>query len=423
MIANRRVAIVTGANSGVGYAIVQRLVRESTAPLTVILACRNKSRAQEALSNLQAYFDDLQQKHLKETQSGHHHDKADPSSSVNSEKTHPYHRPELKVELVDVGSVSSVLAFVQRIKDQHHKVDYLFCNAGVLPSTGVMWGKVVMDCFRAPMDLVVRADVLVQPKQHLTEDGIGNVFAANVFGHYLMIKGLEDQLNKTEDDPGRVIWTSSMTAEKASFRDDDWQGLEAVQPYESSKWVTDLLALRLNEIWGSHDKPAGTSTGISASPSSSGTESNDNNATPTRRITRSLSKAGLTNSDEPTVTVVLPPKKKNIISISTQPGVVASGIGGLASWIVKLRIALHYILRICGEPHQTINGYHGAFANVYAALKQPVDELDYLFKYGSYSTRTGKEYLKVEKIVEYDESQAKMVLEELEKLRLSFVSS
>ncbi|KAF9357703.1 hypothetical protein BGX34_009260 [Mortierella sp. NVP85] len=411
MVAERRVAIVTGANAGVGYAIVQRLVQESTEPLTVILACRNKQRAQKALASLQAYFEE-QQKRLtqnKDNSAG----ALKESSPMTTKEGCLYHYPDLKVELVDVGSVSSVLAFNQRIKDQYCNVDYLFCNAGVLPSVGVMWGKVVLDCFRAPMDLVVRADVLIQPKQHLTEDGIGNVLASNVFGHYLMIKGLEDQLSKTEDDPGRVIWTSSMTAEKASFRIDDWQGLEAVQPYESSKWVTDLLALRLNEIWSSQ-QPSGISSALSdkaVSPPSSG-----------RRVTRSLSKSAIANGINPDTTGTVH-SKKNIISISTQPGVVASGIGGLAPWIVKLRIGLHYILRICGEYHQTVTGYHGAHANVFAALKQPIGEIDCWSKYGSCITRTGKEYLKVEKIVEYDESQAKIVVDELEKLRLSFVSS
>lgn len=171
---------------GVGYAIVQRLVQESTEPLTVVLACRNKQRAQKALTDLQAYFEEHQEKHLL-TQHKDGSTEALKGSSLTTKESRLYHCPDLKIELVDVGSVSSVLAFNQRIRDQYRNVDYLFCNAGVLPSVGVMWKKVVLDCFRAPMDLVVRADVLIQPKQHLTEDGIGNVLASNVFGHYLMV--------------------------------------------------------------------------------------------------------------------------------------------------------------------------------------------------------------------------------------------
>ncbi|OAQ23898.1 NAD(P)-binding protein [Linnemannia elongata AG-77] len=396
MAIERKVAIVTGANSGVGYSIVQRLVDESPFPLTIILACRNKARAQEALTSLQLHF-------------------TSSSNSSSKTRTTPFHAPELKIELVDVGSATSVLAFNARILAQHSRVDFLFCNAGILPSAGLMWGKILTDMFKAPMDLVTRSDVLVQPKQYLTEGGVGNVLACNVFGHYLMIKGLEDVLSRTEEDPGRVIWTSSMTAEKASFRMDDWQGLEAVQPYESSKWVTDLLAIRLNEEWaGSSDEDMASvhSVGGDASlvASSSGSETSGT-STPTRRVTRSTSKSALTSN--PTTTT----PKKHIISLSTQPGVVASGIGGLAAWIVLLRIALHYAVRLMGERNQTITGHHGAQSNVYVALKQPVGKLDYRNKYGSCVKNFGQEFLKVERVVEYERGQAEIVVGRLEALR------
>lgn len=163
------ILLVLFVNRGVGYSIVQRLVDESPFPLTIILACRNKARAQEALTSLQLHF-------------------TSSSNSNSKTRTTPFHAPELKIELVDVGSATSVLAFNARILAQHSRVDFLFCNAGILPSVGLMWGKILTDMFKAPMDLVTRSDVLVQPKQYLTEDGVGNVLACNVFGHYLMVR-------------------------------------------------------------------------------------------------------------------------------------------------------------------------------------------------------------------------------------------
>lgn len=163
------ILLVLFVNRGVGYSIVQRLVDESPFPLTIILACRNKARAQEALTSLQLHF-------------------TSSSNSNSKTRTTPFHAPELKIELVDVGSATSVLAFNARILAQHNRVDFLFCNAGILPSAGLMWGKILTDMFKAPMDLVTRSDVLVQPKQYLTEDGVGNVLACNVFGHYLMVR-------------------------------------------------------------------------------------------------------------------------------------------------------------------------------------------------------------------------------------------
>ncbi|KAF9957728.1 hypothetical protein BGZ72_001489 [Mortierella alpina] len=403
MASQRRVAIVTGSNAGVGYAIVQRLVRESPEPLTVVLACRNKTRAQEALTSLELYFQRLANDQQQQPQQH--------SSSF-------FHDPELRIELVDVGSVASVLAFNRRILEQYHRVDYLFCNAGILPSTGLLWGKLALDFVTKPKTLFTRSDVLVQPKQHLTEDGLGNVLACNVFGHYLMIKGLEDVLSRTEDDPGRVIWTSSLTAEKGCFDIQDWQGLESVQPYESSKWVTDLVAIRLNDVWsGKHldtdEKPS--SDGTSSSALDSNIHHNNNNNAVSRRVTRSSSKQALVSptGNSP---------KKHIISITTHPGVVASGIGGLAFWIVLLRIGAHYLVRLIGESSQTITSYHGALSNSYVALKTPVDKLDARSRYGSCVKPLGKEFLEVKKVREYEEGQAKVVMDELEKLRLKFTA-
>ncbi|KAG0205055.1 hypothetical protein BGX28_003219 [Mortierella sp. GBA30] len=401
MISERRVAIVTGSNAGVGYAIVQRLVEDSPHPLTVILACRNKTRAQEAMVNLEIYFQQLQKDHEQRSNKGK-------SSSVTF-----FHYPELRIELVDVGSAASVLAFNRRILDQYLRVDYLFCNAGILPTAGLLWTKLVKDMFTVPRSLFTRSDVLIQPRQQLTEDGVGNVLACNVLGHYLMIKGLEEVLSRTEDDPGRVIWTSSQTAEKALFSIEDWQGLKSSQPYESSKWVTDLLAIRLNDMWCNNTT---SSKGSSLdSTSSSGSELTVSNSS-TRRVTRSASKQTLAAH-------VTTPVKKHIVSITTQPGVVASGIGGLAYWVVLARIVAHYVARFFGEANQTITSYHGAKANTYVALKTPIENLDCRSKYGSCVRPLGQEYLRVEKLVEYDEDQAKAVVDELEKLRLKFLSA
>ncbi|GJJ76161.1 3-keto steroid reductase [Entomortierella parvispora] len=403
----KRVAIVTGANTGVGYAIVQRLVQESPDPLIVILACRNKNRAQEALDSLQEYFTKLQ----------------------SHDPTRSFHPPDLRLELVDVGSVASVLAFNHRILQQFTRVDFLFCNAGVLPSVGLRWGKIITEMFMSPMDLFRRSDVLLQPKQHKTEDGIANVIACNVFGHYLMARGLESVLEgPSASQPGKVIWTSSLTAEKDSFDPNDWQGFESIQPYENSKWVTDLIAIRLNEVW------SGVEGETEDRALTSGSSTSVLDSTPPgsmRRVTRSSSKMALESSS----TTTMANAKKNIVSITTQPGVVCSGIGGLAVWIILLRMSFHYLVRIFGERNQTISSYHGAYSNTYVALANVSTvasttepsvataraELDYRFKYGSAVGSFGKEFLKVEHVHEYERAQGKAVLDEMEILRQQFL--
>jgi hypothetical protein len=159
---------------------------------------------------------------------------------------------------------------------------------------------------------------------------------------------------------------------------------------------------------GSVHSAGASVSGESSSAASSGSETNGA-STPTRRVTRSASKTALA--------ATTPTTKKHIISLSTQPGVVASGIGGLAAWIVLLRVALHYVVRVFGERNQTISGHHGAHSNVYVALKQPITKLDYRNKYGSCVRNFGQEFLKVEKVVEYERGQAEFVVGKLETLR------
>lgn len=191
--------------SGVGYAIVQRLVRESPEPLTVILACRNKTRAQEALLSLEIYFQRLQ----KDQQQQQQRQRQRKNTSEHDDSHSFFHYPELRIELVDVGSAASVLAFNRRILEQYNRVDYLFCNAGILPSVGLLWGKLALDFVTKPKTLFTRSDVLVQPKQHLTEDGLGNVLACNVFGHYLMVIDPNNARDKGEKKGGGGFLTNS----------------------------------------------------------------------------------------------------------------------------------------------------------------------------------------------------------------------
>jgi NAD(P)-dependent dehydrogenase (short-subunit alcohol dehydrogenase family) len=74
---NKKVAIVTGANGGVGYGICQHLLESEGEALTLVMACRNPTRAHNARERL-----------LEEFPFAH-----------------------IDIELVDVGSVESVLSF------------------------------------------------------------------------------------------------------------------------------------------------------------------------------------------------------------------------------------------------------------------------------------------------------------------------
>ncbi|KAF9972116.1 hypothetical protein BGZ73_004812 [Actinomortierella ambigua] len=407
-----RIAIITGANTGVGYAVAQRLAIESPQDLIIILACRNKAKATEAQEALIKEYARHQQKQKQQQQQ-------------TTDK-----RVEFVVEVVDVGRAGSVIAFNARIQQQYRKIDYLFCNAGILPSTGIQYGKLFKEFFTDPLNLVIRSDVLMQPKQSLTEDGVANVFACNVFGHYLMIKGLEDQLDKTAEDPGRVIWTGSMTAEKAHYDIMDFQGMESAAPYESTKWATDLLAIRLNTYWeGSNsdgeEKSASTHVQLTPEEPKTGrlTRSQSRLAAAAAAAATEASGSSSAVSSRTSSTVSLSPRasartKRHIRSITTDPGVVASSMGDLSIWLIWVRIMLHYIVRfVFAEASQNITAHHGAQANVAAALKQPASDLDPRKKMGSRVNPIGREFLSLTTVEDYDDADGEAFLEKIELMR------
>ena len=89
-----KIAIVTGANSGMGMATVEAL---SDRGATVIMLCRNEKRGQEAYEKLIT-------------------------------------RPERKIELMlcDLEDFSSINSFVEAIKEKYEKIDILVNNAGFI---------------------------------------------------------------------------------------------------------------------------------------------------------------------------------------------------------------------------------------------------------------------------------------------------
>lgn len=304
----RKVAIVTGANGGVGFGICQRLLETENETLTLVLACRNPSRANDAKERLLTQY---------------------PNADID-------------IELVDVSSVKSVLTFSEKINTKYHQVNYLFCNAGILSAQGLDWKLLFYMAFTDPVGLMERSDATIQRVGEINEDGMGRVFAANVFGHYVMMRELETLLSKSGD--GRVIWTSSITANKKNFDIEDWQGIKSLEPYESSKWACDLVSIVSSERFAKEEN--------------------------------------------------------HVSSFTTSPGVVASEIGELPVWVTKLRIVVHYMMRFLGVSSQNVTAYRGALADVYAAL-QPLNKLNFLSRYNSLTSRMGTTYVEASPI-DYD---------------------
>ena len=138
-----KTAIVTGANSGIGLNIALELVRQNA---TVYLACRNKSKAREAVSHIIS---------------------AVPSSADRVETL-----------LLDTSSLSSVRECAESWRKSKSSIDILIHNAGIASFP------------------------LGQP---FTVDGFPMHYATNLLGSFLLTNILEPCLSHS----ARIVFTSS----------------------------------------------------------------------------------------------------------------------------------------------------------------------------------------------------------------------
>lgn len=217
------VHIVTGANSGLGLSIIYRLSENAVKSkqekdTKIVMACRNPKKAEEARESVLRKF------------------------------------PAAQIEIlqVDLSDMTSVIKASEEIKRRYNHVDSLFCNAGICKVIGRNWNYLLVDLFKVGIVdfLVTSGRFLKQPQGELTKDGLGEIFASNVFGHYILIKKIEDLL----ENGGRIIWSGSHSAKREFFTMSDIQHLKGPMPYQSSKFLLDLVSLGLNDLYQSKGK-------------------------------------------------------------------------------------------------------------------------------------------------------------------------
>ncbi|XP_070212810.1 3-keto-steroid reductase/17-beta-hydroxysteroid dehydrogenase 7-like [Littorina saxatilis] len=209
-----KIAIVTGANAGIGLALCKQLL-DSHPHLTLCLACRNQQRAQQA----------------KETLSISH-----PGAIID-------------IVIIDTSCVRSVLKAAHIFKEKYNHIDFLYLNAGVMQAGGVRWNRILSGIFSSRcVHVLTTGEGLIVQKNGKTDEGLMNVFATNLFGHYVLLQELESCLGSSgNDSPSQLIWTSSSNAQRCNFSMDDLQHEKGEEPYSSSKYATDMLSVALND--------------------------------------------------------------------------------------------------------------------------------------------------------------------------------
>ncbi|XP_073414070.1 3-keto-steroid reductase/17-beta-hydroxysteroid dehydrogenase 7 isoform X1 [Dendrobates tinctorius] len=206
-----KVVVVTGANSGIGLSLCERLLSQDD-QIRLCLACRNMQRAEVAHSSLLS--------------------------------SHP--SADISIVQVDFGSIKSVLKGAKMLKERYKQIDYLYLNAGIMPNPQINHKAFVKGLFsRKAISMFATGEGLLTQEDHVTEDGLQEVFETNVFGHFILIKELEPLLCHT-DNPSQLIWTSSSNARKSVFSLSDYQHRQGQESYSSSKYATDLLSVALN---------------------------------------------------------------------------------------------------------------------------------------------------------------------------------
>ncbi|XP_004068242.1 3-keto-steroid reductase isoform X2 [Oryzias latipes] len=208
----KTVVLVTGANSGIGLALCERLLSEAAEGLQLCLACRNMQRARAARQSLLA---------------------SHPSAQVD-------------LLQLDTSSISSVINAAQEVKLKYERLDYLYLNAGIMPNPQFDVKAFFRGLFSSGVTtMFATGGGIITQRDGVTPDGLREVFATNLFGHFLLVRELEPVLCRAGQ-TSQLIWTSSNNAHRSAFSLEDLQHQKGTQPYSSSKYASDLLSLALN---------------------------------------------------------------------------------------------------------------------------------------------------------------------------------
>ncbi|KAL2075363.1 hypothetical protein VTL71DRAFT_306 [Oculimacula yallundae] len=422
-------ALITGANAGLGYAICCRMIDEFfTSPLTtpkkhliLILCTRSPMKTRFTISRLRAHlriqvensqFAKQQRKKAKEqgieykwedmVQRVHFlgvevdlcdlrsvyalADKlvngtvGSPDAVTIDGTKLPYGSPGTASYSADIeqdrwalsqkpGSIGSQRSWGWGLSGLRiPRLDAIILSAGIGGWSGLNWPLAVKTVLFDTIEAVTwpaykKSDIgtlvkkaapstsekesLLENQEKRDEPPLGQVFCSNVFGHYILAHELMPLLSRPTSPNaktcGKVIWVSTIEAVDTKFSIDDFQGLESESPYESSKRVIDLLALT-SKLPPAQRASASFFSTSKSSPTGKG------------------SPKGGDSSLRPEMYV-------------THPGIFASDILPLPSFLVVIYTWVFYFVRWLGSPWHPVTPYKAAVSSVWIALTD-VNELN-----------------------------------------------
>lgn len=312
--------------SGLGFSICCRLADEFLSShhyddtLTIIFTTRSARKAEDTRRRLET--------HLRSS-----------TASASSDAA----RIKFVSESVDLGDLPSTRALSRRLCQTFPKLDAVILNAGIGGWSGISWLKAIWgictDLIHQvtwPSYKLASVGVLT-PRQTDKEEepALGAVFCANVFGHYMLAHNVAPLLKKAKspNGPGRVIWVSSIEATIKAFNMDDIQGLQSKVPYESSKALTDILALTA-------DLPSAAPWSVESFFKTPDEED---------------------KSDHPAA-------DSTPAMYVCHPGICATSIIPLPLPLIWAMVAAFWLARMLGSPWHTLSTYLAAWSPVFLAL-------------------------------------------------------
>ncbi|KAG0042832.1 hypothetical protein BGZ83_012133 [Gryganskiella cystojenkinii] len=174
-----RVAIVTGANSGLGYATTVALAAHGA---HVILACRSRSKALEAIEKAKIDIKEVRDK-LKGRRS--------PTLESATDK---YPEPQLEFLELDLNDLNSC-----------HRAARTFLERGL------------------PIHMLINNGGIMTSPYALSADGIEQQFAVNHMGHFVFTMELLDRIKESQ--PSRIVMLASIGHEMTVNKGVDFETL------------------------------------------------------------------------------------------------------------------------------------------------------------------------------------------------------
>lgn len=207
-----KIALVTGANQGIGRATTEALFRRGAA---VHMVCRNEQRGRQSMKEILSDAGSIQEEEP-------HDSAAIPRKRGGQSDVRENSAGQLVLHTVDVSDREGLVSFLERFRSENSHLDILVNNAGVL----------------------------LDERQE-APDGLEMTFAVNVRAPFLINETLFPLLKESSD--ARVIQVSSGGMYLAPIHFDDllWQKrrFDGVMAYAETKRGEILLSIQWSKIW------------------------------------------------------------------------------------------------------------------------------------------------------------------------------